>query len=324
MGNFSMAGLTKARKLMLIIGISFTFFLAEIAVGFYTRSLALVADAFHYLNDLVGFVVALTTWNAADRDDAPPSLSFGWQRATLLGAFFNGVFLLALGVSIFLQAIERFVSLQPVENPFLVMIIGCVGFALNVISATILHEHDHDAQEAAGVPQSARLELPVPSGPAATEIAGAHDNHHHETNDLSTGGKEGVIIAGAVIWKISSPDRYYADPAVSMAIAFMIFFSSIPLVRKSGVILLGSAPSGVNPQDIRHDIEELDGVLAVHELHVWRLNQQKTLASAHITVSVTQLSDFQKLAKTVTECFHAYGIHGVTLQPELAPPRSLL
>jgi len=286
----------------------------------------------------------LTTCNAAERDDAPPSLSFGWQRATLLGAFFNGVFLLALGVSIFLQAIERFVSLQPVENPFLVMIIGCVGFALNVISATILHEHDHDAQEAAGVPQSARLELPVPSGPAATEIAGAHDNHHHETNDLSTGGKEGdlgimgvlihvagdaannvgVIIAGAVIWKISSPDRYYADPAVSMAIAFMIFFSSIPLVRKSGVILLGSAPSGVNPQDIRHDIEELDGVLAVHELHVWRLNQQKTLASAHITVSVTQLSDFQKLAKTVTECFHAYGIHGVTLQPELAPPRSLL
>ena len=99
----------------------------------------------------------------------------------------------------------------------------------------------------------------------------------------------------------------------------------------------------MNPQDIRHDIEEvrvlskttldcvcgltmrqLDGVLAVHELHVWRLNQQKTLASAHITVSVTQLSDFQKLAKTVTECFHAYGIHGVTLQPELAPPRSLL
>jgi len=163
-----MAGLTKARKLMLIIGISFTFFLAEIAVGFYTRSLALVADAFHYLNDLVGFIVALVALKAAERDDAPPSLSFGWQRATLLGAFFNGVFLLALGVSIFLQAIERFVSLQPVENPLLVMIIGCVGFVLNVISAAILHGHDHDAQEAAGVPQSARLKLPVSYGTAAS------------------------------------------------------------------------------------------------------------------------------------------------------------
>lgn len=65
-------------------------------------------------------------------------------------------------------------------------------------------------------------------------------------------------------------------------------------------------------------MKQLDGVLAVHELHVWRLNQQKTLASAHITVSETQLSAFQALAKTVMECFHAYGIHGVTLQPELA------
>merc|ERR1711939_1045528 len=149
-----MAGLTKARKLMLIIGISLSFFVAEIAVGFYTRSLALVADAFHYLNDLVGFVVALAAFKAAERDDAPPSLSFGWQRATLLGAFFNGVFLLALGVSIFLQAIERFVSLQPVENPLLVMIIGCIGFVLNVISATILG-HDHGDTHSHGEPNAA-------------------------------------------------------------------------------------------------------------------------------------------------------------------------
>ena len=62
------------------------------------------------LNDLVGFVVALVALKASERDHAPPALSFGWQRATLLGGFFNGVFLLALGVSIFLQAIERFIN----------------------------------------------------------------------------------------------------------------------------------------------------------------------------------------------------------------------
>lgn len=95
----------------------------------------------------------------------------------------------------------------------------------------------------------------------------------------------------------------------------------------------------MNPQDIQDDIEkvrdllavipdylfsltmkQLDGVLAVHEVHVWRLNQQKTLASAHITVSETQLMSFQVLARSATECFHAYGIHSVTLQPELAQP----
>jgi len=226
-----------------------------------------------------------------------------------------------------------------VENPLLVMIIGCIGFVLNVISATILHEHDHDAQEAAGVPQSAHLELPVSYGTTGEQRGPLHDNHRHETLDRSRRGKDGdlgimgvlihvggdaannigVIIAGAVIWKTKSPRRYYADPAVSVAIALMIFFSSIPLVKKSGLILLESAPSGVKPQDIKHDIEKLDGVIAVHELHVWRLNQQKTLASAHITVSETQLKSFQALARSATECFHAYGIHGVTLQPELAP-----
>merc|ERR1711977_203667 len=143
--------LSRSQRLMGIIGISFSFFVAEISVGFYTHSLALVADAFHYMNDLVGFIVALVALRVngfnsylvcsptrsiqiSQRDNAPEALSFGWQRAQLLGAFFNGVFLLALGVSIFLQSIERFVSLQKVENPMLILIMGCVGLTLDIIS----------------------------------------------------------------------------------------------------------------------------------------------------------------------------------------------
>ncbi|TKA63850.1 hypothetical protein B0A55_10905 [Friedmanniomyces simplex] len=324
-----MAPLTKTRKLMLIIAISLCFFLAEIAVGFYTHSLALVADAFHYLNDLVGFVVALVAYKVAERDNSPPELSFGWQRATLLGAFFNGVFLLALGVSIFLQAIERFVSIQRVENPRLVLIVGCVGFALNVISATILHEHDEDVKRVTSISQGSAIE---PS--SAAEVVRPHQAHRHETagkdkatkpeHDLGlasvlihvmgdAANNVGVIIAASVIWKTHSPARFYADPAVSVAIAFMIFLSSIPLVRKTGLVLLESVPSGLQLSDV-------PGVLAVHELHVWRLNQRKTLASAHIIVAKTALNDFMGLAQTVNECLHAYGVHSSTLQPETIEP----
>ncbi|KAK0260711.1 hypothetical protein LTR35_017962 [Friedmanniomyces endolithicus] len=327
-----MAPLTKTRKLMLIIAISLCFFLAEIAVGFYTHSLALVADAFHYLNDLVGFVVALVAYKVAERDNSPPELSFGWQRATLLGAFFNGVFLLALGVSIFLQAIERFVSIQRVENPRLVLIIGCVGFALNVVSATILHEHDEDVKRVTSISQGSAMD-----SLSAAEVVRPHQAHRHEAlgrdkatkpeHDLGLAGvlihvmgdaanNVGVIIAASVIWKTHSPARYYADPAVSVAIAFMIFLSSIPLVRKTGLILLESVPSGLQLTDVKHDIEEVPGVLAVHELHVWRLNQRKTLASAHIVVAKSALNNFMGLAQTVNECLHAYGIHSSTLQPE--------
>ncbi|KAK5673661.1 hypothetical protein LTS12_029814, partial [Elasticomyces elasticus] len=107
--------------------------------GFYTHSLALVADAFHYLNDLVGFIVALAAVRVSESDNPPKSLTFGWQRSQLLGAFFNGVLLLGLGISIFLQSIERFVSLRRVENPKMVFILGCVGFTLNILSALFLH-----------------------------------------------------------------------------------------------------------------------------------------------------------------------------------------
>ncbi|KAJ5612302.1 cation diffusion facilitator family metal ion transporter [Penicillium lagena] len=132
--------LSQAQRLQLVICISLCFFIAEISVGFYTRSLALVADAFHYLNDLVGFMVAFASVKISAKKDSPSDLSFGWQRSRLLGAFFNGVLLLALGVSIFLQSLERFISLQiVVKQPKLVLIVGCVGLTLNIISASFLH-----------------------------------------------------------------------------------------------------------------------------------------------------------------------------------------
>ena len=89
-------------------------------------------------------------------------------------------------------------------------------------------------------------------------------------------------------------------------------------MRKSGEILLQSPPMGVDVLDIKHDMESVPGILSVHELHVWRLNQYKAIASAHVTVADPSLEFFQQQAKTISECLHAYGVHSVTLQPELA------
>ncbi|KAI4842703.1 hypothetical protein E4T44_07159 [Aureobasidium sp. EXF-8845] len=99
-------------RLIVAIVLSFTFFVAELVVGFRTKSLALIADAFHYLYDLIAFCVALIAAKLSDRKDAPASLTFGWERAKILGAFFNGSFLIALGLSILLQAIGRFINIE--------------------------------------------------------------------------------------------------------------------------------------------------------------------------------------------------------------------
>ncbi|KAK5451495.1 hypothetical protein LTS15_008260 [Exophiala xenobiotica] len=243
---------------------------------------------------------------------------------------------MALGVSILLQAIERFVSLQRVENPKLVLIVGCVGFALNVISAAFLHEHGHTVDQ--GVDDGAVGSTEMDS--SAVNAVHSHTSHRHEASPMSqtkghshdlgmmgvllhvigdAANNVGVIIAATVIWKASYPARFYADPAVSMAIALMILLSSIPLVRKTGAILMQTVPRGLDPNDVKHDIETIAGVLAVHELHIWRLNQEKSVATAHIVVSDETMANFMGLANTINECFHAYGVHSATLQPELLP-----
>lgn len=217
-------------------------------VGLYTHSLALLADAFHYLNDLISFIVALGAVSISEKGRNHKDLSFGWQRAQLLGAFFNGVFLLALGVSIFLQSIERFIGLQRIENPLLMLIVGCVGFALNVISVVFLHEHDHGPGEAS-LEELGQAELQIEGAVELSEVAPLNphhehrhkvakskSNHHHDLGMLSVLihiagdalNNVGVIVAATVIWQTHYAGRYYADPAVGMGIAVMILILAIP------------------------------------------------------------------------------------------------
>lgn len=349
--HFHLPSLTPTQRLTIVIGISFSFFIAEIAVGFSTHSLALIADAFHYLTDLVGFIVALTAIQISQHGTSPKGFSFGWQRAQMLGAFFNGVFLAALGLSIFLQAIERFVSIQRVENPKLVLIIGAVGLGLNILSVVFLHDHGHDHGGGAGHAHSHGSsedhESTPPSTPNHTGAAeaarlsfhaagpGVHATHRHTTqampkahgHDLGILGvllhvigdainNIGVIASAAAIWWGKTEGRFYADPAVSMGISFMILGTSIPLIKSSGRILLQSGPLGVDIAEVKQDLQELPGVSSVHELHIWRLNQQKTIASAHVVTEDDSLEGFMERAKQIGECLHAYGVHSYTLQPE--------
>lgn len=98
----------------------------------------------------------------------------------------------------------------------------------------------------------------------------------------------------------------------------MILITAIPLTKRSAKILLQSAPLGVKIEHVKRDLESVFGAMSVHELHVWRLDQKKAIASAHIVVSEPDIASFMKRAQKVMECLHAYGIHSATLQPELA------
>lgn len=107
-------------------------------------------------------------------------------------------------------------------------------------------------------------------------------------------------------------------------------------MKNSGAILLQTAPKGVLHADVKHDLETV-GVASpsrerssdklqipdfqnVHDLHIWMLDQKKVIATAHVGVTSESLPEFMANARTARECLHAYGIHSVTLQPELVQP----
>ncbi|ESU16384.1 hypothetical protein SNK03_009575 [Fusarium graminearum] len=366
--------ISKKQRLIFTICISFSFFAAELSVGFYTHSIALIADAFHYLSDLIGIIVALVALVLQDRSKpAPQESTYGWQRATILGAFFNGVFLLALGVSILVQAIERFVSIARdnvhVQEPKWILIVGSAGLALNILVLSFLHEHDHghdhhgheqrdhfDGEQHHDTDLTTHDTTSTCEAPL-TSTTGSHHEHRHMSVVVKSPGRDlgmlgvfihvlgdainniGVIIAAVIIWKVKGQGRYYADPAVGVFISLMILASAVPLVKNSGAILLQTAPRGINLDDIKHDIEkvmanidkksyvlqihdqltsaQIPGIESVHELHIWRLDQRKSIASAHIVVDDRTLEGFVDKAKIIMECLHAYGVHSATLQPEL-------
>ncbi|KAI9651830.1 MAG: hypothetical protein M1829_002135 [Trizodia sp. TS-e1964] len=135
--------LSKSTRIIILLSIDSAFFLLELLVGYSVHSLALVADSFHMLNDVISLCVGLWAVKVANQKTSSKMYTYGWQRAETLGALLNGVFLVALCLSIFLEAIQRFFEPQSVKNPKLVLIVGCCGLASNILGLFLFHEHGH-------------------------------------------------------------------------------------------------------------------------------------------------------------------------------------
>ncbi|GAA5942234.1 hypothetical protein JCM1841_002078 [Sporobolomyces salmonicolor] len=136
-----MSNKRRAFKLKLLLAIDTAFLFLELGVGTVVGSLALVADSFHMLNDVCSLIVALQALKLAENSSASSKLSYGWQRAEVLGALINGVFLLALCFSIGMEAIARFINYTEVTNPKLIVAVGAAGLASNIIGLFLFHDH---------------------------------------------------------------------------------------------------------------------------------------------------------------------------------------
>lgn len=120
-----------------------SFFLVEIVVGYATNSMALVADSFHMLSDVMSLVIGFFALRYSKRNQRTERNTFGWQRAEVLGALVNAVFLIALCFSILVESLKRIVETEAINDPVLVLIVGVAGLLVNVIGLVLFHRHGH-------------------------------------------------------------------------------------------------------------------------------------------------------------------------------------
>ncbi|KPM06093.1 zinc transporter 1-like protein [Sarcoptes scabiei] len=290
-------------RLLSMLCLTFLFFLVEIIVGYFTNSTALIADSFHMLSDVVALVIAYVSVQMSPKKWSKNT--FGWARAEVLGALINAVFLIALCFSIIIESLKRIVDPENLHNPLLILVVGIVGLAINVIGLGLFHDHGHTHGGHSHIPQQEEI-IPVMNSDKGAVSNGEMINQDFIDPDKqptkryrSAGsmnmrgvflhvladalGSIIVIISALIVHYTDWSYNVYVDPILSIIMVSLIFYSTLPLLIDSALILLQTVPTHIQIDSLQRKLlEEIDGVLAVHEFHVWQLAGDRIIASAHI------------------------------------------
>ncbi|CAA9334485.1 MAG: Cobalt-zinc-cadmium resistance protein CzcD [uncultured Gemmatimonadetes bacterium] len=274
------------RRLKLTLALAAVYLVAEVVGGIMANSLALLADAGHMLSDVGALALSLfAIWMA--QKPATPRRTFGYHRTEILAALANAATLIAISISIFVEAWHRFRAPEPVAG-LTVMIIAVGGLAVNVAGLVILHGGRDES----------------------LNIRGAW--LHLLTDAL---GSVGAIAGGLLIWAFGWA---WADPAVSVAIAVLVLYSSWHLLKESVGVLLEGTPAHINLAAVRGAMLGVDGVEDVHDLHVWTITSGLDALSAHVVVGErTERRHSGEILSDLHCVLHdRFGLHHLTIQIE--------
>ncbi|KAI0179864.1 cation efflux protein [Hypoxylon sp. FL1284] len=125
----------------------------------------------------------------------------------------------------------------------------------------------------------------------------------------------GLFAASLAIWKHAHSALEYLDPALAVVASLIALWYSVPVIKATGYILLDAVPYKTSVEEIRYDIESLQGVVSAHHLHIWSLDDNSIVGAGHVQVTIHGLEECMHLLKKIRNVFHAYGVHITTLQP---------
>lgn len=234
------------------LALTLTYVVVTLIAGLRANSLALLGESGHNASDFLALLLSFVAVYFHTRP-ADEARTFGYQRAGVLVAFVNAASLIVIALWIAVEAVHRLSS--PVQvQPRLMMYVAAAGMVMNGVIAALLWGVARDVNL-----RSAFLHMAGDALSTAAVIAGG----------------AGILVTG----------KNWIDPALSLAIAALILWSSIGIVRETLNILLEGTPRGLQLPQIRAGMEQVDGVVDVHDLHVWCLGSNSRALACHVTIA---------------------------------------
>ena len=271
------------RTLWIVLGLTVGFMLAEVAGAFITGSLALLSDAAHMFTDSAALAIALAAARISRRP-ANSRLSFGYHRFEILAAAFNALLLFGVAVYIMTEAWRRVNEPADIAVQGM-MAIASIGLLINLIGMRLLHSGKESNLNMRG----AYLEV---------------------WSDMLS--SLGVIIGGFVML---ATGWMWIDTMIALGIGLWIMPRTWKLLKASLHILLEGVPENIDIVKIREDLENIPGVLSIHDLHVWAISSGKPSLTVHVVVEPDAASD-QVLSLIREHLAQQFGITHTTVQCE--------
>jgi cobalt-zinc-cadmium efflux system protein len=267
---------TRTQSVLLFsLGATLIYVVVTFVAGLRAHSLALLSEAGHNVSDFLALLLSFAAVYFQSRP-ADHARTFGYQRAGVLAAFVNAASLILISLWIAAEAVHR-LSAPVAVQPKLMMVVAAAGVVMNGVIAALLW----------GVARDVNMRS------AFLHMAG---------DTLSTAA---VIAGGAAILFTG---QKWIDPALSLLIAALILWTSFDIVRETLNILLEGTPRGVSLHEIRSGMEAVEGVINVHDLHVWSLASHSHALACHVTIADIPPSESAcirvKLHHVLREHFH--------------------
>jgi len=271
------------RRVALALGLAAVYMVAEALGGWWTGSLALLADAGHMVSDVFALSLTLVAFRLARRP-ATPQQTFGHHRTEILAALAHGLLLVAVALFVLSEAVERLGNPRDIlGGPMLAIASG--GLLVNLIALGVLGGGRHDNLNVRGA-------------------------WLHVLSDAV--GSVGAITAALLVWIF---DWAWADAVASIGIGVLVIYSAWSLLREAVAVLMEWAPTHVDVQAVERAIASLSGVAAVHDLHVWTISSGRVALSGHVVC--LDGDDQAKLLQEVTDLLNErFGVGHSTIQIE--------